>query len=59
MNSRKEVHDEEFVKLQEHYDNVLNAKNAEIEKLKQQKREMAQLVEKKTEPITIYSRKRN
>jgi len=51
MNARKEVHDEEFVKLQEHYDNVSNAKNIEIEKLKQQKREMTQIVEKKLQNL--------
>jgi len=59
MNARKEVHDEEFVKLQEHYDNVSNAKNIEIEKLKQQKREMTQIVEKKIAKFTIHARKRN
>jgi len=51
MNARKEVHDEEFVKLQEHYDNVLNAKTMEIEKNKQQKKEMAQMVEKKLQNL--------
>jgi len=55
MNARKEVHDEEFVKLQEHYDNVVNAKSTEIEKLKQQKKEMVQIVEKKITKFTIYA----
>jgi len=47
MNIRKEVHDEEGAKLKEHYDNIINSKNVEIERLKQQKRDMAQIVEKK------------
>ncbi|ETO23837.1 viral A-type inclusion protein [Reticulomyxa filosa] len=51
MNSRKEMHDEEFVKLQEHFDNVLYAKTIEIEKLKQQKKEMSQVVEKKLQGL--------
>jgi len=61
MNARKEVHDEEFEKLQKHYDNAITTKATEIDKVKQQKKEMAQLVEKKKKiaKITIYSRKRN
>jgi len=47
MNIRKEVHDEECAKLKEHYDNLINSKNVEIERLKQQKRDMVQIVEKK------------
>ncbi|ETO14836.1 hypothetical protein RFI_22531 [Reticulomyxa filosa] len=51
MNTRKGVHDEELAKIQEHHDNVLKAKSAEIEKLKQQKREMAQVIEKKLQNL--------
>jgi len=60
MNNRKDVHDEEFVKIQEHYDNVLNAKGTDIEKLKQQKREMTQIVEKKLQNLQYtHEKKRN
>ncbi|ETO31632.1 viral A-type inclusion protein [Reticulomyxa filosa] len=51
MNTRKGVHDEELAKMQEHHDSVLKAKNTEIEKLKQQKREMAQVIEKKLQNL--------
>jgi len=57
MNGRKEFHDEEFMKLQEHYDNVLNAKAAEIEKLKQQKKEMSQIVEQKMQNLQYAHQK--
>jgi len=55
MNARKEVHDEEFVKLQEHYDNVVNAKSTEIEKLKQQKKRNGPNCRKKITKFTIYA----
>ncbi|ETO05048.1 hypothetical protein RFI_32347, partial [Reticulomyxa filosa] len=57
MNGRKEIHDEEFVKLQEHFDNVLNAKALEIEKLRQQKKEISQMVEKKLQNLQYVHEK--
>ncbi|ETO27616.1 hypothetical protein RFI_09518 [Reticulomyxa filosa] len=51
MNARKQAHDEEFAKLQEHHNETLKTKTEEIEKLKQQKKEMSQIVTKKLQNL--------